>query len=158
MTLRGVVVRGDGLGRKLGFPTANIEAAQPPAERGVFAVEGEGPALGKRLGVCNIGVRPTVSGTKLVVEAHFPGFSGDLYGTRLTLTVLGRLRDERKFASLDELKAQIALDIEASYSYNALVTDASSDKFNSDGNLLGRFVALACVVAFLVWLGRFLGR
>lgn len=169
-TIAGKVVHGDGLGKKLGFPTANVEVSEPPRERGVFAVEAEGPALGgKRFGVCNIGVRPTVSGRKLVVEAHFLGFSGDLYGSVVTLKLLAKLRDERKFGSLDELKAQIALDIQASSSYNEVVTapapasassDASSDgdHFNADHNLLGRLVALALIAGFLAWLGRFLSH
>lgn len=154
MTARGIVVRGEGVGRKLGFPTANLSLSGPPPERGVYAVLGEGPALGRRAGVCNVGVRPTVGGTRLVVEAHFPGFSGDLYGTAVTLRFLGRLREERKFESLDALRRQIALDIEASSRYNSAVTD----EFNADGNLLGRLVALALIIAFLWWLGRFLGR
>lgn len=106
---KGLVVKGQELGRKLGYPTANLsveEAERLP--RGVFKVAVDG-----RLGVCNIGVRPTVGGTKLVVEVHIPGFSGDLYGKTLEVELLGKLRDEKKFESLDALKAQIAADVAA---------------------------------------------
>ncbi|MGH7295589.1 MAG: riboflavin kinase, partial [Polyangiaceae bacterium] len=58
----------------------------------------------------NIGLRPTVSGVGRTVEAFLLGFSGDLYGERLRLHLVGRLRDERKFADLDELKTQILAD------------------------------------------------
>ena len=113
MLIAGIVVRGEGLGRKLGFPTANIETSDLLPERGVYAVCARGPALGERRGVCNVGTRPTVGGTRVVVEAHFPEFTGDLYGTRLELTFGKKLRGEVKFESLEALKAQIALDVEA---------------------------------------------
>jgi riboflavin kinase / FMN adenylyltransferase len=100
-------VRGQGLGAKLGFPTANLAFEGAAPERGVWAVTVEG-----RPAVCNVGVRPTVSGEgKTVVEVHIPGFSGELYGKRLAVTFGRKIRDERKFGSLDELKAQIARDI-----------------------------------------------
>jgi riboflavin kinase/FMN adenylyltransferase len=106
--LSGVVVRGEGLGRKLGVPTANVAFEGAAPERGVWAVDVEG--YGKA--VCNVGVRPTVSGAgKLTVEVHVPGFSGDLYGKTLTLDFKRKLRDERKFSSVEELKAQIQRDI-----------------------------------------------
>jgi len=111
--LKGLVVRGEGLGRKLGFPTANIKplAGRPPA-RGVYAVL----VLGRRfpagaLGACNVGVRPTVGGRRLVVEAHIPGFKGDLYGKRLKLIFLKRLRPEKRFPNLAALKAQMRRDV-----------------------------------------------
>jgi riboflavin kinase/FMN adenylyltransferase len=106
--LEGVVVRGEGLGRKLGVPTANIAFEGEPPARGVWAVDVEGH--GKA--VCNVGVRPTVSGAgKLTVEVHLPGFSGDLYGKTLKLAFTRKIRDEKKFSGLEELKAQIAADI-----------------------------------------------
>ena len=110
MTLSGVVVRGDGLGAKLGFPTANVAYDGPPPERGVWEVSVEG--LGKA--VCNVGVRPTVTDAgKIVVEVHVPGWSGDLYGKTLSVTFIRKLRDEKKFPSLELLKAQLARDIAA---------------------------------------------
>jgi riboflavin kinase/FMN adenylyltransferase len=111
-TLRGRVVRGDGVGRRLGFPTANIKlppSARPP--RGVWRVKVSGTTLGERLGACNVGVRPTLGGLRLVVEVHIPGFKGDLYGRTLTLTFLSAIRAEKKFPSLAALKSQIRRDV-----------------------------------------------
>ncbi len=111
-TLRGRVVRGEGMGRTLGFPTANIKlspSARPP--RGVWRVMVKGSSLGERLGACNVGVRPTLGGLKLVVEVHIPGFAGDLYGKTLTLSFLSAIRAEKKFPSLAALKAQIRRDV-----------------------------------------------
>jgi riboflavin kinase/FMN adenylyltransferase len=113
--LAGRVVRGDGLGRQLGFPTANLEThglVLPPS--GVYAVralvQGRPHAA-----VLNIGFRPTLGSTvpQLQVEVHLPGFEGDLYGAELEVTFVGKLRDERKFPSLEALNAQIAQDIRA---------------------------------------------
>lgn len=111
-TLRGRVVRGERLGRKLGFPTANIRipaSARPP--RGVWKVLVKGTTVGERVGACNVGVRPTLGGVRLVVEVHIPGFQGDLYGRTLTLSFLSKIRSERKFPSLGALKAQIRKDV-----------------------------------------------
>lgn len=111
-TLRGRVVRGDGMGRRLGFPTANIRlspSAKPP--RGVWRVRVRGTTVGERLGACNVGVRPTVGGLKLVVEVHIPGFRGDLYGRTLTLSFLSAIRAEKKFPTLAALRAQIRRDV-----------------------------------------------
>jgi riboflavin kinase/FMN adenylyltransferase len=111
-TLRGRVVRGEGMGRKLGFPTANIKlspSARPP--RGVWRVMVKGSTVGERLGACNVGVRPTLGGTRLVVEVHIPGFKGDLSGRILSLTFLNAIRAEKKFPSLAALKAQIRRDV-----------------------------------------------
>ena len=73
--------------------------------------DGEGTFVPLALGVTNIGVRPTVGGIGLSVETHLLDFSGDLYGARVRVHLVARLRDEKKFASLDELKAQIARDV-----------------------------------------------
>jgi riboflavin kinase/FMN adenylyltransferase len=111
-TVRGRVVRGERVGRKLGFPTANVKvpsSARPP--RGVWKVRVKGTTLGERLGACNVGVRPTLGGARLVVEVHIPGFRGDLYGRTLTLRFLSKIRSERRFASLGALKAQIRKDV-----------------------------------------------
>ena len=111
-TLRGRVVRGDGMGRKLGFPTANVKispSAKPP--RGVWRVMVRGTTVGERLGACNVGVRPTLGGTRLVVEVHIPGFKGDLYGRTLSLEFLSAIRAEKRFPSLAALKARIRRDV-----------------------------------------------
>lgn len=112
--VRGRVVHGDGMGRKLGFPTANLKlapSARPP--RGVWRVTVRGTTLGEREAVCNVGVRPTLGGTRLVVEVHIPGFRGDLYGRVLSVAFVSPLRAEKKFASLAALKAQIRRDVAA---------------------------------------------
>jgi riboflavin kinase / FMN adenylyltransferase len=112
-SLAGTVVRGDGLGHKLGFPTANIDAtglALPP--EGVYAVHTE---LGGRRyrSVLNIGHRPTLESPtpQLRVETHLIDFAGDIYGRELEVSFFEMLRPERRFASLRELRDQIAQDI-----------------------------------------------
>jgi riboflavin kinase/FMN adenylyltransferase len=114
-SLSGKVLRGDGLGRKLGFPTANLDTTGlvlPPI--GVYAVHADIEGQMHRA-VLNIGCRPTVgvAQPQLRVEAHLLDFSGDLYGQPLSLIFAGKLRDERKFDSLAELQSQIARDISA---------------------------------------------
>lgn len=110
--VRGRVVRGERVGRKLGFPTANIKLppkSRPP--RGVWKVRVQGTTVGEKIGACNVGVRPTLGGVRLVVEVHIPGFRGNLYGRTLALTFLSKIRSERRFASLAALKAQIRKDV-----------------------------------------------
>jgi riboflavin kinase/FMN adenylyltransferase len=100
------------MGRTLGFPTANIKlppSARPP--RGVWRVRVRGTTVGDRLGACNVGVRPTLGGVRLVVEVHIPGFRGNLYGRTLSLAFLTAIRAEKKFPSLAALKAQIRRDV-----------------------------------------------
>ena len=112
-SLGGQVVKGGQLGRKLGYPTANLDArglVLPP--NGVYAVHAN--ANGKLFrAVLNIGVRPTVSSGAVLpgVEAHLLEFQGDLYGEELEITFVGKLRDEQKFPSVEALKEQIARDI-----------------------------------------------
>jgi riboflavin kinase/FMN adenylyltransferase len=112
-SLAGTVVRGDGLGHQLGFPTANLDPtglALPP--HGVYAVHAE--AAGKTYrAVLNIGLRPTLQNPnpQLRVEAHLMDFVGELYGQDLEVTFVDKLRAEAKFASLAELRHQIARDI-----------------------------------------------
>lgn len=114
-SLSGVVVRGDERGRTIGFPTANLSGiAEALPAHGVYAcvvdrleAEGGGRALAK--GVANFGVRPTVAGGPSF-EAHLFDFDDDLYGQSLRVHLVARLREERRFAGLEELKAQIARD------------------------------------------------
>jgi riboflavin kinase/FMN adenylyltransferase len=116
--LTGRVAHGSERGRTIDFPTANLDGAAellPP--NGVYAVKAEryadveGTFLPLADGVTNIGVRPTVDGANLLVETYLLDFSGDLYGARMRVHLVARLREEKKFASLDELKAQIARDV-----------------------------------------------
>lgn len=110
----GRVRRGDQRGRLLGFPTANmrLDGYIRPA-RGVYAVAVEvdgpgGPVAAK--GVANLGNRPTVGGHEDRLETHLFDYAGDLYGRRLSVDLIAFIRPERKFDSLDALKAQIATD------------------------------------------------
>ncbi len=107
--LTGTVESGHQVGRTLGFPTANLNIAENkliPAT-GVYAV-----ITGLGHGIMNIGRRPTLNnGTNISVEVHIFDYSGDLYGRELHLSFIERIREERKFASLEELKAQIQEDI-----------------------------------------------
>jgi riboflavin kinase/FMN adenylyltransferase len=109
-TMSGRVIHGKQLGRQLGFPTANIRIGRSVSPlRGVFAIRSEG--IGN--GVANVGTRPTVDGKSFLIEAHFLDFSGDLYGQRLKIEWLKKIRSEQKFESLDALKQQIEKDIVA---------------------------------------------
>lgn len=115
----GVVVKGNQLGRTLGYPTANIEHADPekliPAD-GVYAVEAQllpqSSLFGAPMirGMMSIGIRPTVGGTPRTIEVNLFDFDQDIYGRELRIFVRKYLRPEAKFADLDELKAAIDRD------------------------------------------------
>jgi riboflavin kinase/FMN adenylyltransferase len=111
--IEGRVRHGEARGRTIGFPTANLALGPylPPAF-GVYAVRVDGAVAGRTLGgVANLGVRPTVGGDPAPrLEVHLFDFAGDLYGRRLTVSLIEFLRPERKFDGLDALKAQIAAD------------------------------------------------
>jgi riboflavin kinase/FMN adenylyltransferase len=111
--LSGTVVQGEQLGRKLGFPTANLDVTGllvPPT--GVYAAEAHLGAARWRAAV-NIGHRPTIrsAGPQLHVEAHLLDFDLDIYGQALKLVFLKKLRDEKKFPTPEILRVQIADDI-----------------------------------------------
>ena len=112
-SLSGKVVEGDRLGQQLGFPTANLDVtglALPP--KGVYAVHAE-VASRRYRAVLNIGHRPTLRqpNPPLRVEAHLLDFTGDLYGQELEIVFVEKLRDEKQFGSVSELRDQIARDI-----------------------------------------------
>lgn len=114
-SLSGRVVKGQQLGRTLGFPTANLAISEakflPP--QGVYSVwvEGASGVSGQRLpGVMNLGMRPTVKGLNLTVEVHLLSWTGDLYGQSLQVFLNHHLRPEQRFPSVDALKAQIEQD------------------------------------------------
>jgi len=116
----GRVVRGEQIGRQLGFATANIRIKHDkPPLLGVFAVEVSGPGLTSPLkGVANLGFHPSVSKARqALLEVHLFDFSGDLYDTHLTVRFRHKLRDEMKFPHIDALKAQIALDVDSAKDY-----------------------------------------
>jgi len=111
--ISGRVVRGDGRGRDLGFPTANLHLQEtgkllPP--NGVYAAWAHLSKAYKA--VLNLGVCPTFTGKSRTLEAHIPGFSGNLYGEVVTLELMHRIREERRFQTSDALVAQIRRDKE----------------------------------------------
>jgi riboflavin kinase/FMN adenylyltransferase len=123
----GRVLHGAKRGRTLGFPTANIRLARPrPALGGIFAVKCFGAATRGLEGVASLGINPAVQdGGPATLEAFLFDFSGDLYGRRLTIEFLKKLRDEAHFASLDQLARQIAADCDAARAhFRAMGTDA----------------------------------
>ncbi|MGH8426995.1 MAG: bifunctional riboflavin kinase/FAD synthetase [Gammaproteobacteria bacterium] len=108
----GRVRAGDGLGRRLGFPTANLALGhRPPPLAGVYLVRAGGLPGGPHHGMANVGERPTVNGRRRLLEIYFPEFAGDLYGRLLAVDFLFRLRDEERFENLDALRAAIAADV-----------------------------------------------
>lgn len=109
----GIVVRGFGEGRKLGYPTANmaIDAEQFVPKRGVYAVNVNIEGYNEQfLGMMNIGCRPTYGEFKETIEVNIFDFDMDIYDKEITIEFISRIRDEKKFASIDELKAQLATD------------------------------------------------
>ena len=109
----GRVVRGQGRGRALGFPTANLTVAgSGHLPRGVYAARIYGAASDPCWAVANIGRRPTFGGHELAVEVHVLDFNGDLYERNLEVALKKKLRDERAFTSSDELVVQIRTDIQ----------------------------------------------
>jgi riboflavin kinase/FMN adenylyltransferase len=114
--LDGTVVRGAGRGRGFGFGTANVRTAALLPANGVYVIRaavGPAGAAAPHGGVCNVGVKPTVEAAGGVVpEAHLFDFDGrDLYGEAIRVSFLSRLREERRFPSVEALRAQIAADV-----------------------------------------------
>lgn len=113
-SISGRVVHGDGMGRKLGFPTANIQLKhnRPPLS-GIYVVNAHAEGLGVLQGVASLGVRPTVKhDDKPVLEVHLFEFSQQIYGKHLRVEFLQKLRDEEKYPDVATLIRQIALDVE----------------------------------------------
>jgi riboflavin kinase/FMN adenylyltransferase len=111
--MEGVVVPGDGRGRRLGVPTANVSypAVLTVPNEGVYAAVVGIDGTDHR-GVVNLGVRPTFDGTERVLEVHVLDYDGNLYGKQIRIGFVGRIREERRFASVDELLTQIHADIQ----------------------------------------------
>jgi riboflavin kinase/FMN adenylyltransferase len=113
-SLSGIIVEGNHIGRKMGFPTANIHPRDPYKlipMNGVYAIRAE--LRGKMYGgMLNIGFRPTLDSAAAVktIEAHLFGATGDFYGEQIVLHFIQRVRDERKFSGLEELKEQLLRD------------------------------------------------
>jgi riboflavin kinase/FMN adenylyltransferase len=110
----GAVIRGDRRGRELGYPTANLLTrmyAAIPAE-GVYAAWASWPGEGPRMAAASIGTNPTFSGTEQRVEAYILDFDGDLYGERVALDFVARLREQRTYAGIEPLVTQISEDVQ----------------------------------------------
>ena len=113
-SVRGVVVRGEGRGRQLGFPTANLQMGQadkliPPA--GIYAVRGV-LRSGTHAGALHLGPRPTFRGSPPTVELHLLDFDGDIYGEEVRVDFAARLREVRPFDSVAALVEQMREDVE----------------------------------------------
>ena len=116
----GKVVHGDKLGRNLGFPTANIVLRHPPPLTGVFAVRVHGLGGAARAGAASLGVRPTVkAGAKPLLEVFVFDFDEAVYGRRVVVEFLCKLRDEERYADLDTLTRQIRADVAQAREYFA---------------------------------------
>lgn len=115
----GRVCHGDKRGRQIGFPTANlaIKRKKWPLS-GVFAITAQTPGGLTHKGVANIGKRPTFSGQKILLEVHLFDFNDDLYGKKLIVTFKAKIRDEKKFHSLESLVKQITEDAETARQYH----------------------------------------
>ena len=122
-TLSGHVTHGDKLGKRLGFPTANLTLRHPPALTGIFAVRVHGLGHGAREGVASVGVRPTIaSGGRPIAEVYLLDFEGAIYGRRISIEFLRKLRDEERFPDLAALTQQIGRDVEDARRYFAAQT------------------------------------
>jgi len=123
-SMRGRVAHGDKRGRTIGFPTANIYLHRKSSPLyGVYSVQlhSKHPQIGGHVlnGIANVGQRPTVGGTRTLLEVHLFDFSADIYGAYVDVTFLQKIRDEHRFESFEALKAQIALDVEQAKAFFA---------------------------------------
>lgn len=110
-SMSGRVVHGDKRGRTLGFPTANVRVARRVSPvHGVFAVEVAGIKNHPMPAVANIGTRPTLGEREFFIETHVFDFDGDLYGRRIEVVLRKKIREERKFESIEALVQQIEQD------------------------------------------------
>lgn len=117
--ISGRVIRGQQLGRELGFATANIRVAEPPAFSGIAAVRIDGAGFTGHPGIASLGRRPTVAGRDWLLEVHLFDFDGSLYGRHLRVQFEGFIRHEEHFDSLAEMVDQMNRDVERA---NALLT------------------------------------
>ncbi|VXB64075.1 Riboflavin kinase / FMN adenylyltransferase [Maribacter litoralis] len=117
--LTGTIIKGKGIGKQLGYPTANLSIAEDYKlipKNGAYVVNSV--INGKTVyGMMNIGFNPTVNGTKKSIEVNFFNFDADLYNLKIQVNILVRLRDEHKFETVDALKTQLAKDKEKSLHY-----------------------------------------
>jgi riboflavin kinase/FMN adenylyltransferase len=103
------VIHGKKIGRALGFPTANMTLDGYDVERGVY--RSEVTICGKEYrAMSNVGIRPSVGGKELLLETHVIGYEGNLYGQRLKVRLVEKIRDEKRFGSISDLKEQLMRD------------------------------------------------
>jgi len=118
-SISGRVVGGDRIGRKLGWPTANVlmKHNRPPLA-GIFAVEVHGIEARALPGVASLGVRPTLArDARPCLEVHLLDFAREIYGAHLRVDFLHKYRDEQKYADVETLQRQIAIDVENAREY-----------------------------------------
>ncbi len=109
--MSGKIVKGEKVGRTLGFPTANVELRRrQSAVMGIFAVRVSGLPGGPKDAVASLGTRPTFQGTKPLLEVHLFDFDEDIYGEYIHVDFIARLREEKKYNDVDELVAQMHRD------------------------------------------------
>lgn len=112
--LNGVVVRGKGIGRTIGFPTANIQPETPEKiipKSGVYAVQARTNTSSWMPAILNIGTNPTIGNNQQTIELHIPHFEENLYGQQIAIVFVQYIREERKFLNIDSLREQIKQDI-----------------------------------------------
>ncbi len=117
-SISGRIVRGDGNAKNWGFATANIQIeVTKPAVAGIFVVEADLPRAKSWPAVASLGTRPTVDGSTYVLEVHLLDFDADIYGQRIRVRFLQKLRDEVKFSSIESMCKQVRQDIVATRAY-----------------------------------------
>jgi riboflavin kinase/FMN adenylyltransferase len=122
--MSGRIVRGERVGRSLGYPTANVDLRRrQSAVMGIFAVRVHGLEVGTRDAVASVGSRPTFNGTKPILEVHIFDFDRDIYGEYIHVDFIARLRSQEKFERVEDLVAQMHLDAENARS--ALAADTA---------------------------------
>jgi riboflavin kinase/FMN adenylyltransferase len=115
--IEGIVIKGEGRGQKLSFPTANLmieNSNKLLPKEGVYVVECDVNGSGYK-GMANIGFKPTFGGASRTVEVHIFDFNQDIYGEKISVSFLSRLRDEIKFKNAEQLIKQLKIDKENSF-------------------------------------------
>lgn len=111
LVIEGVVTPGRQLGHTLGFPTANIALDEGLCENGVYRTQVKVEGIDRVFdAMSNVGYNPSVGGSELRLESHLFDFEGELYGRRIWVCLVEKIRDERKFESMEELRAQLQRD------------------------------------------------
>ncbi|MBR5464880.1 MAG: riboflavin kinase [Alistipes sp.] len=109
--VEGVVTPGRQIGQTIGFPTANIPLQEGLCEPGVYHTQVQVEGDERRYeAMSNVGWNPSVGGQELRLESHLFGFEGSLYGRRIRVTLMEKIRDERRFDSVEELRLQLVAD------------------------------------------------